>query len=152
MVFELEALIPHRPPFLWLDRILSLDEHAIVAEKHFRADLPLYQGHYPEHPITPGVILCEAVFQAGAALIAHRLQQDDAAIQGLPVLTRIYNARFKRQVPPDSTVILEAKLVEMVGSSWIMKGKVKLNDMTAVVVEFGCAAVPTPSLHSDSVV
>lgn len=138
MAFEIETLIPHRPPFLWLDRILSIDDEKIVAEKYLSADLPLFQGHYPEIPITPGVILCEAVFQAGAALIAHQLQLEKRSIKGVPVLTRIYNAKFKRLVPPESTVVLEARLVEMIGSSWIMKGKVKLNGKTAVSVEFGC--------------
>ncbi|MDP2106940.1 MAG: 3-hydroxyacyl-ACP dehydratase FabZ family protein [Desulfobulbaceae bacterium] len=141
VAFEIETLIPHRPPFLWLDQILSLNDTIIVAEKFFSADFSLYHGHYPNYPITPGVILCEAVFQAGAALIAYRLQQEQRSSNGLPVLTRIYIAKFKRQVPPDSLVVLEAKLVEIVGPSWIMKGKVKLGGKTAVSVEFGCAEV-----------
>lgn len=138
VAFELETLIPHRAPFLWLDSILSLDETSIVAEKYLSADLPLYQGHYPEYPLTPGVLLCEAVFQAGAALVAYRLQQENCLVTGVPVLTRIYSAKFKRQVPPGSTVIVEAKLVETIGSTWIMKGKVKLGGKVAVSVEFGC--------------
>lgn len=141
VAFDIEALIPHRPPFLWLDRILSLGDDSIVAEKHFSADLPLYQGHYPDHQVTPGVILCEAVFQAGAALISHRLKIENSLINGLPMLTRIYNAKFKRQVPPDSTVLIEARVLETIGPSWIMKGKVRLGGKIAVSVEFGCAEV-----------
>lgn len=136
---EIETLIPHRPPFLWLDRIISLEDEAIVAEKHLGAGLSFYQGHYPDYPITPGVILCEAVFQAGAALISHRLRQEKRKIDGVPVLTRIYSAKFKRQVPPESTVTIHATLVEIVGPFWIMKGKVIINGKTAVSVEFGCA-------------
>ena len=131
-------MIPHRPPFLWVDRIVSLDHDQIVAEKDLAVDLELYQGHYPNHPITPWVILCEAVFQTGALLIAHRLEQEGKAISGVPVLTRIYSAKFKRQVPPGSTITLEAKLIERVGPAWIMKGKVKIDGKTAVSVEFGC--------------
>lgn len=138
MAFDIEAMIPHRPPFLWVDRIVSLDHDQIVAEKNLAADLALYQGHYPNHPITPGVILCEAVFQAGALLIAHQLEQEGGAVSGVPVLTRIYGAKFKRQVPPGSTITLEARLIERVGPAWIMKGKVKIDGKTAVSVEFGC--------------
>ncbi len=139
MAFEIEALIPHRPPFLWVDRIVSLDHERIVAEKDLAVDLALYRGHYPQHPITPGVILCEAVFQAGALLIAHGLAEAGQGVSGLPVLTRIYGAKFKRQVAPGSTIILEAELLEKVGPAWILKGKVKLDGKTAVSVEFACA-------------
>lgn len=143
MEFDIRAMIPHRPPFLWVDRIISIDHDKIVAAKDLAVDLDLYQGHYPMHPITPGVILCEAVFQAGALLIAHRQAQEGLAISGVPVLTRIYSAKFKRQVPPGSTITLEAKLVEKIGSAWIMKGKVKIDDKTAVSVEFGCTEATT---------
>jgi 3-hydroxyacyl-[acyl-carrier-protein] dehydratase len=136
---DILAMIPHRPPFLWVDRIVSLDDETIVAEKDLSADLELYRGHYPDYPITPGVILCEAVFQAGALLISHLLKEEGREASGVPVLTRIYGAKFKRQVPPASTIILEARLVERVGPAWIMKGKVKIAGKTAVSVEFGCA-------------
>jgi 3-hydroxyacyl-[acyl-carrier-protein] dehydratase len=136
---DIEALIPHRPPFLWVDRILSIDHDRIVAEKDLAADLELYRGHYPQHPITPGVILCEAVFQAGALLIAHGLKATGREVSGVPVLTRIYSAKFKRQVPPGSTITIEASLHEKVGMAWLMKGKVKIGGKTAVSVEFACA-------------
>lgn len=137
-------MIPHRPPFLWVDRIVSLDDEKIVTEKDLAADLELYQGHYPNQPITPGVILCEAVFQAGALLISHRLDQDGISFSGVPVLTRIYSAKFKRQVQPGTTITMEAKLVEKIGSAWVLKGKVKVDGKTAVSVEFGCTEATTP--------
>lgn len=145
MEFDILATIPHRPPFLWVDRVVSLDSDRIEAEKYFGAELDLYRGHYPGHPITPGVILCEAVFQAGALLIAHRLSEQGETVTGVPVLTRIFGAKFKRQVPPDSTITLEAKLLEKVGPAWMMKGKVKLAGQTAVSVEFACALSATES-------
>jgi len=139
VAFDIYALIPHRPPFLWVDRVVSLDGERIVAEKDLGLDLELYQGHYPQHPITPGVILCEAVFQAGALLIAHGLAAEGRMVSGVPVLTRIYNAKFKRQVPPGSTITLEARLLEKVGPAWMLKGKVTVDGKTAVSVEFACA-------------
>ncbi len=59
---EILARIPHRPPFLWLDRVLELGEERIRVEKTIPADLDLFRGHYPGHPIMSGVLLCEAVF------------------------------------------------------------------------------------------
>lgn len=139
MAFDVQAMIPHRPPFLWVDRVVELGDDRIVAEKTLAPDLDFYQGHYPGHPITPGVILCEAVFQAGAILIAHTLSQAGRPASGVPVLTRIYSAKFKRQVPPGARLTLEARLLERVGPAWLLKGKVMLDGKTAVSVEFGCA-------------
>lgn len=135
---EIYERIPHRPPFLWVDRIISIDHESIVAEKYFPPELEIYDGHYPNHPITPGVILCEAVFQAGALLISDLLKKEGKTVNGVPVLTRIYGARFKRSIKPGETVRLTAHLQEVIGAAWLLKGKVLIGDKTAVSVEFGC--------------
>jgi len=137
------ARIPHRPPFLWVDRVLRLDGGTLIAEKTVPADLEIFQGHYPRHPVMPGVLLCEAVFQAGAILIAELLRQQAGAgageSRGVPVLTRITGARFKREVKPGETITLEVRLQEQIGPAWFLKGKVLVHDKTAVKVEFACA-------------
>ena len=138
MASEIYERIPHRPPFLWVDRIISIEKDTIVAEKHFPPDLALYDGHYPHQPITPGVILCEAVFQAGALLISDLLTKEGKEVVGVPVLTRIYGARFKRSVNPGETVRLVATLKEVIGKAWLLKGKVMVGDRVAVSVDFGC--------------
>lgn len=135
--------IPHRPPFLWVDRVIRCDGESLEAEKDIPADLDLFAGHYPHHPIMPGVLLCEAVFQAGAILISEILagreaSRDAAVPAGVPVLTRIRNARFKREVGPGDTIVLQVKLSEELGPAWFMKGKVLLGGKTAVKVEFAC--------------
>ncbi len=129
--------IPHRPPFLWLDRVLELSTEAIRAETEFPLDLTLCQGHYPNYPLLPGVILCEAIFQAGAVLISERLIEQ-AQAQGVPVLTRILAAKFKREVRPGDRVDIRANLKEVLGSVWFLKGSVQLGGKTAVQVEFAC--------------
>ncbi len=136
--------IPHRPPFLWLDRVLEISDESITADKKIPMDLDLFQGHYPDYPLMPGVLLCEAVFQAGALLIGemHKEEEDNSAEtvpKGMPVLTRILGARFKREVKPGDTVTVNVTLKEKVGPAWFMKGSVRVRGKVAVQVEFACA-------------
>ena len=141
---EILALIPHRPPFLWVDRIVSRGPGRIETEKLIPADLDLFQGHYPEHPLMPGVLLCEAIFQSGALLIAAG-QADGAGQGGMPVLTRITNAKFKREVHPGDTVAITVTVQEKVGPAWFMSGKLTVAGKTAVAVDFACALVAQAS-------
>ena len=133
------ALIPHRPPFLWIDRIVSFENGAMVTEKTIPADLDIFKGHYPEYPILPGVILCEALFQTGALLIA-RISQDAAETKsGIPVLTRIGGARFKRPVGPGSIIQMQVNVKEKIAGAWFLKGILRVNEKIAVQVDFSCA-------------
>jgi len=139
--------IPHRPPFLWLDRVVELSGETIRAEKLVPEDLDLFQGHYPGYPLMPGVLLCEAVFQAGAVLINELIRRQpvveaaaaETAVAAVPVLTRIMAAKFKREVRPGDTLEISATLVERMGPAWLMKGKVRVGGKVAVQVEFACA-------------
>lgn len=141
----LYSRIPHRPPFLWLDEIIDINEEGIRARKTIPEQLELFQGHYPDYPIMPGVLLCEAVFQAGAVYISelmHKQQHQEGEpghIGGIPVLTRILNARFKREVGPGDTIEIAASLVERLGTAWFLKGNVRVRGKIAVQVEFACA-------------
>jgi len=130
--------IPHRPPFLWLDRVLELDDESIRAQKTIPADLDIFKGHYPDYPLMPGVLLCEAVFQAGALLIGELLKGEQE-ISGVPVLTRINGAKFKREVLPGDTIEIRAALKEQLGPAWFLKGSVRVDGKVAVLVEFACA-------------
>jgi len=60
--FKITDLIPHRPPFLWVDSMLEYESSTLITEKKIPADLDVFQGHYPNHPILPGVLLCEVLF------------------------------------------------------------------------------------------
>ena len=135
-----KALIPHRPPFLFVDEIVSEGADGLVAKRTWRAEENFYEGHYPGAPITPGVLLCEAVFQAGAVLLGELLRQEPEAGGGaVPVLTRILGARFKREVRPGDRLEIRAALVERMGPAWMMKGSVRVGGKVAVQVEFACA-------------
>ena len=133
--------IPHRDPFLWLDRVVALGDGEIVCEKEIDADLALFQGHYPDYPLMPGVILCEAVFQAGALLISVLLKDttvEEAPSQGVPVLTRIISAKFKRQVRPCDVIEIQVALKEKLSNAWFMKGSICVAGKVVLKVDFAC--------------
>ena len=135
---EIYARIPHRPPFLWVDRIVRADGDSIETEKDIPVDLDVFRGHYPGRPIMPGVLLCEALFQTGALLLSRR--SEDGEEKGkVPVLTRILAAKFKREVRPGDRVSMTVTVKERVGPAWFMKGRLKVAGRTALQVEFACA-------------
>lgn len=144
---EISHLIPHRPPFLWVDKIVSFANDTIITEKTIPPDLEIFTGHYPGNPIMPGVLLCEAIFQSGALLIGKMYNAGDAAkqndhpIESVPVLTRIVNAKFKRNVMPGDTVRIKVHLTETLASASFFKGTLKVGNKTAVQVDFACAMV-----------
>lgn len=131
-------LIPHRPPFLWVDTLLEYDSSSLLAEKHIPETLDIFQGHYPDHPILPGVLLCEALFQTGAILIALLLKENNDTRSGVPVLTRIEGARFKRAVGPGDTIRMHVRIKENLGGAWFLKGTLRVREKVAVSVNFSC--------------
>lgn len=134
---EIKKLIPHREPFLFVDKIVSLENGTLITENTFPEDSAFYQGHYPGSPITPGVILSEAIFQSGALLIAKTAEPGEIE-NGVPVLTRITGAKYKRSVYPGDTVTISVSLIEKIANAWFMKGTLKVSGRMAVQIEFGC--------------
>lgn len=138
---EIYQRIPHRPPFLWVDRIVEFTDNSILTEKKIPADLEVFAGHYPGHPLMPGVLLCEAIFQSGALLISKMLEAAEANEDEIPVLTRIINAKFRREVKPGDLASITVRFKEQVGPAWFMTGKLTVNGKNAVQVEFACTMV-----------
>ena len=137
-------LIPHRPPFLWVDRIIAYKPGEIITEKIIPEDLDIFKGHYPGNPIMPGVLLCEAIFQTGALLMA-KMQNSEEQPQGIPVLTRIGVAKFKRSVFPGDTMEMTVDLIETLSSVCFFKGKLRVHGKIAVQIEFSCTFLSVPS-------
>ena len=105
----IEAVLPQRDPFLWVTRVLACEPgQSVVAELDVSPDLSLFQGHFPDYPVLPGVILMEALAQAASfSVLVDR--GDEGAIG---FLTGIDGAKFRRQVRPGDTVRLEGTIVK----------------------------------------
>ena len=134
---EIEAAIPHRAPFLWLDEVLELEPERILARKFLDPELDVFRGHYPAYPVLPGVLQCEMCFQAGAILIS-RLQAVPTA--QVPVVTRVNDVRFRRMLRPGMTVEIEVVLTEKLSNAYFMTGKVLNAGKTVTRLEFACTA------------
>ncbi len=124
--------IPHRPPFLFVDRVLEESEDTIKAEKRIDPKEPFFEGHYPGRPIMPGVLIFESIFQAGAIMMGKRIANEGR----IPVLTRVNNIKLKRAVYPGDTLQIEVSLKNLVSSAAYMAGKASVNGKTAVTLEF----------------
>lgn len=134
---EIEQLIPHRDPFLWIDEVLEVSEKKIVARKHIAPELDVFRGHYPHFPILPGVLQLEAAFQAGAILIARTQTVGEGKV---PVVTRVTNTKFRHMVRPGDVLDIEVELTERMANAFYLTGKVSVGGQTSVRLEFACAA------------
>lgn len=135
------SLIPHRPPFLFVDEIVSETADTLTAKRTWRAEEDFYKGHYPGAPITPGVLLCEAVFQTGALFMARQAEASGGATgAGVPLLSKISDVRFRTPIYPGDTVVIEVKKKEVIGGFTMMGGNVKKADGSRVLsVDFTVA-------------
>ena len=135
---QIHAAIPHRGPMLLVDEIVSRDDESIVCRKSFRPDEFFFQGHYPDNPLVPGVILCECAAQTGAILLSSKVD----AKEGVPVLTRMNDVKFKKMVHPGDTIEIEATLDEVVSSAWYLTAKVKVDGKLSARLSFTCTLAP----------
>ncbi len=146
---EIAALLPHRYPFLLVDRVLELTAgERIVALKNVTANEPFFSGHFPGQPLMPGVLICEAVVQAGGILA--RASVDAPNQQGkVAMLTGLDHVRFRRQVVPGDQLRLEVEIVRRRGTFWKMRGTARVEGKVAAELEFTVVDVD-PESETDS--
>jgi 3-hydroxyacyl-[acyl-carrier-protein] dehydratase len=124
-----------------LDEVTEITESRIVARKALPAELPVFQGHYPNFPVFPGVLQCEACFQAGAVLISRLVP---TGTNEVPVVTRLNNVQFRRMIRPGETIEVEVDLTERVSNAFYLKGRVQVDGKVTARLEFVCSAAAAP--------
>ena len=135
----IEAAIPHRAPFLFVDRVVSLDELTITTEWTVQPELPAFAGHYPGRPLLPGVLTSEFAFQSAAILLVSSSAASSKS--AVPMLTKIEEARFKKAVGPGETLRAVVERIERVGDVHFMKAHVTSGGATVLKVRFTVALV-----------
>src|SRR5215475_8950686 len=119
-ILEIMSILPHRYPFLLIDRVVEIErKKRIVALKNVSFNEPQFQGHFPDYPIMPGVLMVEAIAQAGGALLLTEIPDRD---NKLMVFTGIDSAKFRRPVVPGDQVRIEVKVLNWRTSAVRMQG------------------------------
>lgn len=141
MLNDIRRVLPHRYPFLLVDRILEVSEDGTraVAIKNVTANEPFFQGHFPDNAIMPGVLIVEALAQAGgAALLGAQAREGKLAM-----LAGIDGFRFRRPVVPGDTLRLEVELIKMRGPVGRVHGRALVEGQLAAEGTITFALVPT---------
>ena len=129
----IEALLPHRYPFLLLDRVVELEPgQRIVALKNVSVNEPFFSGHFPGYPGMPGVLIIEALAQAGAVMM---LQSMDEPQDKIPFFAAIDKAKFRRQVVPGDQLRLELTVLRSRGTSCKLAGTAYVGEDVAAEAE-----------------
>lgn len=133
-VNRIKELLPHRYPMLLVDKILDMNSKAIIGLKNFTANEPFFQGHFPQEPVVPGVLLVEAMAQTGGLLVLNSV--DDPEAYSTYFMT-INNVKFRQKVVPGDTAIFHVSfMTELRRGIASMKGYVFVGDKIATEAEF----------------
>lgn len=139
------GMIPHRYPILLVDRILELKKaESIVALKNVTANEPFFQGHFPEYKVMPGVLIVEAIAQAGGVLLFYSLPDPS---NKLVFLSKLDNTKFRRPVVPGDQLILKVKLLRMKNKFCHIKGIAYVDDEVVAETEALASLVDTEELN-----
>lgn len=141
---EIEAILPHRYPFLLIDRVDEIDENKIVARKLVSRNEPHFEGHFPGHPVMPGVLIVEALAQTGA-VFAARLTGFDPAKQVIYFMG-IDGVKFRKPVVPGDVLRLEVTPLRRGGAVWKMRGEARVGDTVVCEAEFLASIQPRPAV------
>jgi 3-hydroxyacyl-[acyl-carrier-protein] dehydratase len=126
--------LPHRYPFLLVDRILEISENRVVGLKNVTINEPFFQGHFPGEPVMPGVLVLESMGQVAGMMIAARPGTSEAQ---LLILTTLEDVKFRRPVRPGDQLVTEAELLRLRGRMGKVKAVAKVDGELAAEGVFG---------------
>jgi 3-hydroxyacyl-[acyl-carrier-protein] dehydratase len=139
---EILAILPQRYPFLLVDRIVETDGQThMVGLKNVTINEPFFQGHFPEHPVMPGVLLVEALAQVGVMLL---LNNDPDRSSKLVYFSGIDKCRFRQPVVPGDQLRIEVTVLKQRDRYYKMKGQASVDGNVAVEAELSCSIVDRP--------
>lgn len=142
-ITEIQAILPHRYPFLLIDRVIEIErKKRIVAIKNVTANEPHFAGHFPGYPIMPGVLIVEAIAQAGGALLLTEIPDRD---QKLMVFTGIERAKFRKPVTPGDQLRVEVDVLAWRSTAVRMQGNVWVDGKLACEAIVTCQLVSRPA-------
>lgn len=135
-VNRIMQMIPHRYPFLLIDKMVDIDvERGAVGIKNVTANDNFFQGHFPDHPVMPGVLVVEAMAQTAAAFVVFKL--GDNAMEKLVYFMTIDKARFRAPVMPGDQLELHVNVIKNRGTVWKFSGVAKVDGKVVADAEFG---------------
>lgn len=132
---DIESLLPHRKPFIFVDEIISADKDGSVSVHTFTEDEFFFKGHFPQYPVVPGVILVETMAQAGGAALSFQKTFTEGSMFFLGTVNKV---KFRKQVRPGDTVRLEIKNLRVSAKMIIQSGKAFVGDDVAAEAEWMC--------------
>ena len=142
-VNTIRSLLPHRYPFLLVDRVVEFEPHRrVLGIKNVTINEPFFQGHFPAHPVMPGVLVIEALAQAGGLLTQLSYQADGTLSDGkLFYLVKIDNAKFSKMVVPGDRLELDVELRRTIRNMAVYGGIARVDGEQVACAEILCAEV-----------
>jgi len=138
---RIRELIPHRYPMLLVDRVLEVSETSAVGIKNVSANESFFEGHFPDHPVMPGVLIAESLAQLGAILVMNSLEKPE---EKLILFASIENCKFRRQVVPGDQLRLEVERTAQRRSAYKMKAIATVEGKKCAEAVMSCHVVDRP--------
>jgi 3-hydroxyacyl-[acyl-carrier-protein] dehydratase len=139
-ITAIERILPHRYPFLLVDRVDEIGDERVLARKLVSRNEPFFDGHFPGHPVMPGVLIIEALAQAGALLAAHTTAFDPKT--HVIYFMAIDNAKFRKPVIPGDVLILDVVPLRKGKAIWKLRGEAKVGDVLVAEAELMATIQP----------
>ncbi|MDR6936689.1 MULTISPECIES: 3-hydroxyacyl-ACP dehydratase FabZ [unclassified Luteibacter] len=140
-VEQIQRLLPHRYPFLLVDRVTAIDPgKTITAIKNVTINEPFFQGHFPGHPVMPGVLIVEAMAQTAGLLTQITSQVDGQSGSPLFYLVKVDNARFSAVVAPGDQLVMHVSLKRLIRGMGLFEAQATVDGKVVACCELMCAA------------